>query len=532
MDGYLDFVRDCGAAPDAKMQPHGVGARQILSWTPYAHDEATGQTIWKYKMVLWPRGSFKSQVFDVGLVCWLIACNPDVRVLICSETGKQARTFFKKVMEIISSPWFEERFGVHKNPKAWSVSQGFVSAQRTRREIKEPTCLATGVGEVRTGMHWDFVIMDDVVSQENTRTEEAIESTFHWFGETLAQLDPGCRLLMIGTLHHFADLYCRIQKTPEMRKLFEFSIHSWRNPDGSLFFPARITEQFVAQQKALMPPRMFACFYENRPQASEDQIFLPEYFHVIEDHDIPRNVWSYIFTDFAFIGGEKAKDHNDRTAFWLVSLDANRVAYVRDFIVGRWKPSDSVRIACALWDANQHLHLKGITIEDTTHKELLQSLFEEIRRQTNTRPRIISIQGRNQEIKDMRIESVEPRFRRGDIYFARALREQHKKWNALIDEMVEWPFSAHDDIPDAISDIDKRDRQGKLYCPGPPIGWRAANAPRWEPPTVSGRFNPDFPHPARESARAAQQRPVGDLWSGSGTSQAPSIWTPQIMRPI
>jgi hypothetical protein len=526
-EGFLDFVRDSGCAPDAQHKPHGEGAHEILNWKSEPDPEAPGQVIYIYKMVLWPRSSFKSTVFDIGLVCWEIARNPNIRILVASETGKQAREFVEKAKEIIDSPWFRERSGIHRGTN-WKQGS-FKSALRTRSDIKEPTLQASGVGEVRTGWHWDLVIMDDVCSQENTKTPESIETLFYWFGETLAQLDPGCRLLVIGTLHHYADIYCRVQKTPEMAALFEFSIHAWADPvidpnsdkPTTLFFPGRLTRKFVAQQKALMPPRLYACFYENKPAAEEDQIFLPEYFHIIEDQDIPPSVWSYILTDFAFTGGEKGKDRNDRTVFWVISFDCHRVAYVRDIIFGRWKPSDSVRVLCQVWDQwHPIIALKGITIEKTTHREMMQSLFEEVRRDTMIRPKIIQIEGRSQEIKDMRIEASEPRYRRGDIYFARSLREQHKKWNGMIDEMTEWPFSKHDDIPDAQSDMDKKDQTGKFYCPGPPVGYRVPVQGRYQPPMVDGKYNPEVTYDPRSLIRMMQQRAKGDLWSkASNTPQ-------------
>lgn len=528
-DGFLDFVRDSGCAPDAQFKPHGENAHRIIHWNGEV-DPESWKTIYKFKMVLWPRGSFKSTVFDIGYACWRIAKDPDIRILVCSETGKQGRALAKKIMDIVDSHWFKERFGVHKGAQ-WSMAQGFISALRTKTHMREPTMVGTGVGEVRTGMHWDLVLMDDVCSQENTKTPESIESLWFWFGETLAQLDPGCQLMVIGTLHHYADIYCKIQKDPEMRKRFEISTHSWRNVDGTLFFPGRLTTQFVENQKAFMPPRLFACFYENRPMTGEQQLFKPEYFKVIEDEHIPLAVWTYIFTDFAFIAEEKKKGRADTTCFWVVSLDCNRVAYVRDFYVGRWKPSDSVRLVCSLWDKYNPLHIKGIVLEDTTHKELLQSVFEEVRRETFVRPKLIPIGGRSQEIKDYRIEAIEPRFRRGDIYFARTLREQWDKWRALINGMTEWPFSAHDDIPDAISDLDKQDKDGKIYCPGPPVGWRPSQAFRQRMPMVNGRLNPSYGYPARESVRQHQQTGGQDLWQRNSSSTADplgkdsSFWT-------
>src|SRR5690606_21666308 len=114
--------------------------------------------------------------------------------------------FVKQAMQIIDSPWFRERFGVHRG-KDWKEGSGsFTSALRTHKHKKESTLQAAGTGEVWTGSHWDLVIMDDVIDQENTKTPESIETTNYWFGEILAQLDPGCRMLVIGTLHHYADL--------------------------------------------------------------------------------------------------------------------------------------------------------------------------------------------------------------------------------------------------------------------------------------------------------------------------------------
>jgi predicted phage terminase large subunit-like protein len=528
-EGFLDFVRDSGAAPDAEFQPHGKLAPSLLKWNGKPDPENPKIINYTYKMQLWPRGSFKSAVFNVGMCAWLIANNPSIRILVASETAKQAREFVAKCMQIIDSEWYRERFGVHRG-KRWKEGTGsFTSALRTRTEIKEPTLLATGVGEVRTGMHWDFALCDDVVSQENTKTPESIEGTFSWLGETLAQLDPGCKLMLIGTLHHFSDLYCKIQSDPEMRKLFEFSIFAWSDPivdprgnePAELFFPGRLTRQFVAQRRALLPSRLYACFYENRPMTGEQQLFKPEYFHVLEDEDIPTHVWTYIFTDFAFIAEEKKKGRADRTAFWVVSLDCNRYAYVRDFYVGRWKPSDSVRIVCDLWDRYQGLNLRAIVLEESAHKELLSSLFEEIRRNTFVHPKIVTIQGRNQEVKDMRIEAIEPAFREGKIYFSRSVQQAHRKWKPLIDEMTQWPFSAHDDIPDAISDLHKRDKEGKYYCPAPGAGWRMApNAP-YQPPMVDGRFNPNAGYPAREFIKRDQ--PKSTSWQGlSNEGQGPN----------
>jgi hypothetical protein len=544
-EGFLDFVRDSGAAPDAEYEPHGKHAQEMITWDGAPDPELPSRILYRWKLALWPRGSFKSQVFNVGMVAWMIARDPNIRILVCSETDRQAKKFVQETMKIVESEWFIERFGVHRGAD-WKIGSGsFISAQRTRKGVKDPTLQATGVGAVQTGSHWDFVLIDDMCSQENTKTPEAIESLWHWFGETLAQLDPGCKLFIVGTLHHYSDIYCRIMKDEKIRAKFDISQFGWCSrrgcdpeqplPEGvELFFPGRLTRAFIAEQKAIMPPRLFACFYENHPTTDEQQLFRREYFKLIPQSNIPRGCWGYILTDFAFIAEEKKKKRADRTCFWVVLVDPNRVAYVVDFALGRWKPSDSVKLLCNMWDKwTQRVEMKGVTVEKTTHAELIGNLLEEIRIDTMIRPKMIQIGGRSQESKDMRIEGIEPRFRRGDIYFAQDIEAEHyaTKWDPMITEMTEWPFSTYDDVPDAISDLDKRDQDDKLYLPGPPPGWMPQMTGRMTPDTINGTYNPDGTWDPRTKIRAENiNNGMDDLWRQRSTNQESQGAAPH--RPI
>ena len=519
---FIDYLRDFGACPDAKDEPHGDGARYLMDWKvrEVAIDPETGkeQPLYYYKMLLWPRGSFKSHAFDAGLTSWLIAKTPNIRVLVGSETFKQASAFVGLSMDIISSPRYKEVFGDHTRGR-WYHGREFWSSMRSLqggqpRFNKEPTLRATGIEQVQTGMHWDLVVPDDIASPENTKTPEGLEMQRVWLGETLAQLDPGCMLLLIGTRHHHADVYGWILKDPTRRAMFEVSIKKWKDrATNKLFFPSRLSEAYVMGQKALLTPRQWSAYYEQEPASKDEKIFLPEYFHVIRDAEIPSRTWTYLLTDFAFSSLEK----NDRTAFWIVSLDPNRTAYVRDFVVGRWKPSDSVRIALELWNRHVRYEMKGIAIEATAHEELLASLFEEIRKETFLSPKIIPITGRSQEIKNIRIEAVEPRFRTGRIYFAQSIKDDPRKWHPLIDEMTEWPFSEHDDVADAISDIDKCDREGRFLLQQPPMSWQPQQGYQHQPVLIDSRFNPAARYDPRNLAAALQRRGSSgdDLWQGA-----------------
>jgi hypothetical protein len=169
-----------------------------------------------------------------------------------------------------------------------------------------------------------------------------------------------------------------------------------------------------------------------------------------------------------------------------------------------------------------------MTIEKTTYSELMASIFEEVRRQTFVQPRMIKIGGRSQEVKDMRIEAAEPRWRAGEIYFVQSLRDQHRKWNPMFEAMVKWPFVTHDDVPDAISDLDKRDESHPghpvFHCPGPPVGWASQPVRPIQQPIINGQFNPNYGYPAREHTKANQGR--HDLWRTSSSTMQQSPQTP------
>lgn len=503
---FIHYVRDFGVAPDAEWEPHGRGAKHILSW------RKTKQ------MVLWPRGSFKSHVFDAGLVSWEICCDPNIRILIASETYKQAATHAGLAKHTLESPKHVEVWGVHEQRVGWTQGE-FTTRQRTNMGLKEPTVTATGIDQVRTGMHYDLVIMDDIVSQENTRTPEAIEQVNTWFGETLAQLDPGCRLLMIGTRHHFFDQYGRLLKDPDLRDLFEISINQWQNENGTLFFPARLTERYVMEQKLLLGPKLWSAYYLNAPQSDEDQLFKPEQFHVVNADSVPRNCFATLLTDFA--AGEN-KD-NDRTCLLVVALNYYRDAFVLDAQIGRWLPDQAVCNALLLYQKWQHRFLKGMTIERTTHTEWAKAAIQKWANKLSVRPNLIEIEGRSKETKYRRIQAMQPRFEEGSrLFWSSELLEDRRQWDLIVREITEFPFSQHDDIPDCLSDVDAMRARGGFYVPSPPPGFNPAKIPgmqRWRPSLIDGRYNPakveelDLSQLLKGVAQSARE---GDLWSEIG----------------
>lgn len=511
-EGFLDHVRDFGAAPLAQEEPHGRIFREV--WEGL---NTKGKVI-----LLTPRGSFKSQVFHVGFSAWMIDRNPNIRILNASETGKQAATYTGNIKEILEGKKHIEIFGDHAQRTQWS-SHDFTTRQRNR-PLKESTCTATGMEEVRTGMHYDIVLADDVVSQENTRTPEGMARTANWFGETFAQLDPGCWWLMPGTRHHFHDQYSRILQSRDLRALFHVIIHGYKYPDGKLFFPARITEQYVADQKKILGPKLWSAFYLNSPQSDETALFRQDQFHIVQEHEIPKNCYTSILTDFA--SGENKE--NDRTALFAVSLNAHRDAFVREVKIGRWLPEEALTQALLLYQKWMPWYMKVMTMEKTAHTEWAKPSLRRLAEQFGFRPVVVEIGGRSKESKMQRIQALQPRFSDGGRLFWSAnikLRDPDA-WDLIVREFCEFPFSQHDDIPDALSDLDKQRDEGGFYVPAPPPNFNPARAPgakQWRPTVVDGAWNSTQELDWRQMVKGSGERAGKDLWLNDASRLSPSL---------
>jgi phage terminase large subunit-like protein len=111
---------------------------------------------WKLnkKLILIPRGHLKSSTITVGYSVQQICKNPNVRILIGSETNAKAKDFLKQIRDTFEK---NERlryfFGNHVRKESRWTDDEITSGLRTTTAIKEPTVFTTGTDQTRTGSH-------------------------------------------------------------------------------------------------------------------------------------------------------------------------------------------------------------------------------------------------------------------------------------------------------------------------------------------------------------------------------------------
>lgn len=157
----------------------------------------------------------KSTVITINYVTYMLATNPNVRIILVSKTQGMARKFLSAIKTRLSHPnWIklQTAFGPNGGYKAdsqtWSADMIYLGTGRDSGE-KDPSVQALGFGSQIYGARADLIILDDVVMNSNAHEwEKQIE----WLQkEVITRLGRHGKLLIVGTRVAPVDLYKMIR---------------------------------------------------------------------------------------------------------------------------------------------------------------------------------------------------------------------------------------------------------------------------------------------------------------------------------
>jgi phage terminase large subunit-like protein len=186
----------------------------------------------KYQLDLWPRDHGKTQIYCLDGPLREICNDPDIRILIVQKTATEA----EKVVSVVKTELEENRELRRDYAPIWLakvgerdiVNKAGLAEDKTgawqkrriyckrKRRGKDPTLEAVGVGGAITGGHFDLILCDDILDDENTKTEERCETVINWFFGTVLQLrEPHTKVIVVGTLKTLLkNLYSEIMENP------------------------------------------------------------------------------------------------------------------------------------------------------------------------------------------------------------------------------------------------------------------------------------------------------------------------------
>ena len=193
---YL-FTQQCLGYKDVNWETHGSIFKALEAPT-------------KRKLIVVPRGSFKSTICCVSYPIWLLIRNPNERIFIDSEVFTNSSNFLREIKAHLESTNLTELFGTFKTSENWTAGS-LTIAQRTK-VYKESSITCGGVGTVKVGQHYSVIVGDDYNSPQNSETKENREKVIRHYRYNQSILEPEGTMVIVGTRYSEGDLIGHILK--------------------------------------------------------------------------------------------------------------------------------------------------------------------------------------------------------------------------------------------------------------------------------------------------------------------------------
>jgi hypothetical protein len=155
------------------------------------------------KLIVMPRGTFKSSISTIGYPIWLLNRNPNLRILLDSEVYTNSKNFLREIKGHLVCTELTNVFGEYMSNN-WT--EGEITIKQRTSVLKEASITCGGVGTVKVGQHYDVIISDDLNSNKNSATPEGCQKVIDHYRMNTAILEPGGIYVIVGTRYSAQDL--------------------------------------------------------------------------------------------------------------------------------------------------------------------------------------------------------------------------------------------------------------------------------------------------------------------------------------
>jgi hypothetical protein len=158
----------------------------------------------------------KSTTMTVNYAMYKIAMNPNIRIVLISQTQTRAKEFLYSLKQrMTEEPWLKMQQvygpsgGYKETADQWTADRIYLERESGE---KDPTVQALGIGQQIYGTRADLIIMDDIVSTTNAHEWE---KQLNWLQKmVVTRVGSTGTLLIAGTRVSSIDLYKEI-RNPE-----------------------------------------------------------------------------------------------------------------------------------------------------------------------------------------------------------------------------------------------------------------------------------------------------------------------------
>lgn len=190
LNDFYAFAKFCLGYKDMTVQAHGEMISVLESSSPR-------------KIIVVPRGTFKSSLGSVAYPIWRLLKNPNETILLDSELYTNSKNSLREIKGHLVSEGLTRVFGPQLGSK-WDEGEIIIGPRS--KNIKEASITVGGIGTTKVGQHYSVIVGDDYNSPQNSDTVEKCQKVIDHVRYNLSILNPKGEYLFIGTRYAERDV--------------------------------------------------------------------------------------------------------------------------------------------------------------------------------------------------------------------------------------------------------------------------------------------------------------------------------------
>lgn len=405
----------------------------------------------KWHLNLAPRGTGKSTIMTIASVILDILQNPNIRILIASKTDSNAIGFLSEIKQKLTSKKLVSIFGEQKG-ELWN--EGEIKVRPRTSTAKESTVTCVGVSGALASKHFDKIYADDLVDEENSKTEAQREKLATWLFKILdPTLEPDGDMSIIGTRYHPEDLYGQLieqmfekrSKSGKVKRRYYIRIPALiRKKDAPedakphqkyvSIWPEKFSVKFLLKKRKSQGSIIFNSQMQNDVEAMKGKIFKVDWFQFYKADEINlADLLIFQGVDLAI----KQKDKADKFAHCTIGVDKKtRNIYILNYYnrVTHYKMQKKV-----IKDRHKRYDPVRVAIEGNGYQRAIIQDMQTDKRLSDVRAVPIF----TEDDKTLRAWKLSAYFERGQVFMLESMHE-------LQQILLKMPDSRYKDLFDAL----------------------------------------------------------------------------------
>lgn len=445
-EALFDAARDDITAFSEYIEPEWFPARHHLYMLERLSSVLKGET--SRLIITMPVGHGKSVYSSIVTPAFALGHNPHERIIAAGHTQNFVESAIsKKIRGVINSERYKRLFPETVISNDSRASDYFTFLPR--RGTQPGFVLAKGAGGGIAGFRSTLTVADDLYPTQQDANSKTFRDKVYtwWYSDLSTRLLPGGRQILVCTRWHGDDLLYHLMEDSKSGKGDHYEIVELpaicENPEndplgrgyGEALWPEFHTLERLLEIKKSVPAITWNALYQCNPITDGGGIVDASWF-TYWNHLPPENLIRRRFVSFDLANTATERSDFSVGTAWIQTV--TNQFFLTDIVRVRVEYTELLKV---IEDFALRNKAQTILVEDAgvgkTIGQTMQGKFS---------APLVNIGTKNRD-KEFRLDSITPMIQTGAVLFP----ARHELLADVERELVEFPMSKHDDIPDSIS---------------------------------------------------------------------------------